>query len=321
VTDGMSDQPDEADDAQRTASCPPAAVDNAANASIEGYTVRDAVRRVWARLPTGSRAAMGALSGTDLQTLLMDVAESRASTVRPADLMRRWREDRLVRPADADPRAIAELEARLWRLLPEGVAGVELSPITPLGTCSALGSVSQNRVVTTMRTAEVVSDPTNALAIEAAARRNAGVASVHLAACHRVLRAQDFGPGWSQHFRLFALVSSARDAGSGRTEIELLRLHLGYWQRVLDGLPHRLEFTVFGDPVLGDRLRSADLRAVEDPRRERGRGYYTGAALRILLDGREVGDGGFTTWTALLRNDAKERCLISCVSTERLAVH
>src|SRR4051794_34258420 len=83
----------------------------------------DAVRRVWARLPTGSRAAMGALSGTDLQTLLMDVAESRASTVRPADLMRRWREDRLVRPADADPRAIAELEARLWRLLPEGVAG------------------------------------------------------------------------------------------------------------------------------------------------------------------------------------------------------
>lgn len=33
----------------------------------------------------------------------------------------------------------------------------------------------------------------------------------------------------------------------------------------------------------------------------------------------EVGDGGFTDWTAQLLGDAKERCLISCVSTERLA--
>ena len=33
----------------------------------------------------------------------------------------------------------------------------------------------------------------------------------------------------------------------------------------------------------------------------------------------EIGDGGFTDWTAQLNNDAKERCLTSCVSTERLA--
>ena len=31
----------------------------------------------------------------------------------------------------------------------------------------------------------------------------------------------------------------------------------------------------------------------------------------------EIGDGGLTDWTARLRADAKERCLISCVSTER----
>lgn len=42
-----------------------------------------------------------------------------------------------------------------------------------------------------------------------------GRTGVCLAACHRQLRAQVFGPGVAAHFRLFALVSSARDSGSG----------------------------------------------------------------------------------------------------------
>jgi hypothetical protein len=62
---------------------------------------------------------------------------------------------------------------------------------------------------------------------------------------------------------------------------------------------------------------------VDEPERQRGRGYYTDAALRITADdgGREIelGDGGFTTWTGQLRNDAKERCLVSCLATERLS--
>ena len=32
----------------------------------------------------------------------------------------------------------------------------------------------------------------------------------------------------------------------------------------------------------------------------------------------ELGDGGLTTWTAQLTQDAKERCLVSCIATERL---
>jgi hypothetical protein len=46
-----------------------------------------------------------------------------------------------------------------------------LSPVTPLGTCGVVGPVSQNRVVSTVRGTEVVSDSTNALAVEAATRR------------------------------------------------------------------------------------------------------------------------------------------------------
>jgi hypothetical protein len=286
--------------------------------------------------------ALAGLSPTDLQTLLLSLARMRATRVGPTNVLRRWREDRFVRPAGSDPRLVAAVEARMWQLLPTEFEGVELSPVVPLGTCSAVGPVSQNRVVTTMRSVEVLSDSTNALAVEAADRRRQQPASgsVHLAASHRQLRAQRFGPGVSAHFRLFALVSSARDVGSGVTQARLLILHLDYWRRVLDALlpsaTPQLHFTVLDGSVMRERMtdtvspalaRVSDaataVPVVEEPDRERGRGYYTDAALRITAEygGKtvELGDGGFTTWTAQLMGNAKERCLVSCLATEPLA--
>jgi hypothetical protein len=296
-------------------------------------------RRVWRRLATDPQAALEhGLSPADLQAALMDVSRSRAAAVTPARLMQRWRQDRYVQPVVSDPRPVWQLEARLWGLLPDEFAGVDLSPVAPLGTCSAVGPVSQDRVISTTRGSEVVSDPTNVLALEAASRRQqTGAASVSLASCHRVLRGQPFDqPGLFQHFRLFALVTSARDRGSGRTEAALLTTHLRFWARALaELLPARraaLRYTVFGFPPLHERMRDTVLPALdplpravavdEDASRERARGYYQRGAIRVDVeadgDWREVGDGGFTDWTARLLNDAKERCLISCVSTERL---
>lgn len=314
-------------------------------AAMDRGELADPERRVWAALPAGSRGALARLPAADLRTLLLAVARDRAADVRPADVLRRWREDRFVRPAGVDPRATARVEARMWELLPADVTGLELSPVAPLGTCSAVAPVSQNRLVTTMRATEVLSDPTNALAIEAALRRRRQppTGEVHLAAAHRVLRAQDFGPGAAAHFRLFALVSSARDTGSGRTEARLLVRHLAYWRTVLADLAPsaaaRLHVTVFDDPVIRDRVADTVRPAlapaaghsperdggpvplVDEPDRERGRGYYLGCAVRITaLDGTvEIGDGGLTDWTARLTGDAKERCLVSCLATERVA--
>ncbi|MET7879745.1 hypothetical protein [Micromonospora profundi] len=311
---------------------------------MDGHELTDAERRVWAAVPAGTRAALAGLSGADLRTLLLGVAHDRAATVHPADVVRRWREDRFVRPARADPRAVAQIEARMWQLLPADVSGVELSPVVPVGTCAAVTPVSQNRIVTTMRASEVLSDPTNALAIEAALRRRRG-GEVHLAAAHRVLRAQDFGGDASAHFRLFALVSSARDAGSGSTQARLLIRHLTYWRTVLADLAPavapQLHITVFDDEVIRERLADTvrpaleggvvpagdgqildqpSVPLVDEPERRRGRGYYTGCAIRITVRGGslEIGDGGLTDWTARLSGDAKERCLVSCLSTERL---
>jgi hypothetical protein len=131
-----------------------------------------AAERIWRALPAGTREALErALPRTDLQSLLIDVARARAGQATPADLMRRWQQDRFVRPAACDPRRLAAVENRLWQLLPPEFAGVELSPVTPLGTCGAVGPVSQNRVVSTVRGTEVISDSTNVLALEAATRR------------------------------------------------------------------------------------------------------------------------------------------------------
>ncbi len=286
-------------------------------------------------MPYGARERLEvSLPATDLQSLLMSVAAARAARVRPADVVARWRQDRFVQPSACDPRQVSLVEARLWQLLPDAFAGIELSPVAPLGSCTAVAPVSQNRVVTTMRLSEVVADSTNALAIEAAIRRldQAADGQLHLAAAHRQLRAQTFAPGAAAHFRLFALVSSARDSGSARTEIDLLGRHLAFWTAVLETVPHRqpqIELTVFDQPVLAAKVaktilatRLSDIvQVLEDPSRLHGRGYYSALAMRLAADAGELelGDGGLTTWTAELTGNAKERCLVSCIATERLA--
>ena len=189
--------------------------------------------------------------------------------------------------------------ARAWDLLPTEFVGTELSPVAPLGTCAAVGATDQNRIVSTVRTSEVVSDPTNVLALEAARQRSVA-GEVHLAAHHRVLRAQRFAPGNAAHFSLFALVSSGRDRGSQATELDFLGRHLTAWRTLLD-------------TTLGEGCCSITYTT--------GAPYYAGLRFKIMArmpsGPLEIGDGGLTDWTARLRADAKERCLISCVSTER----
>ena len=300
----------------------------------------DAEHRVWTAMPAGTREALAALSNSDLRSWLLAVARHRAENVTPADLMRRWKEDRFVAPARVDPRAAIRGEAPLWELLPDHVQGVELSPVVPLGTSSALAPVSQDKVMTTMRLDEVVSDSTNALALEAAVRRGrqSRGGEVHLAASQRQLRAQLFGPGLTAHFRLFALVSSARDVGSAQTEARLCLEHLRYWRSVMaallpDAQPH-VEISSFDHPEFTERIHDRVLpRLSEQPlavavpvvevhARQRGRGYYTQGAMRLVVahgaHQLEIGDGGFTDWTAKLLGDAKERCLVSCVSLDRI---
>jgi len=290
--------------------------------AVEG-SASPAEARVWRAVPAPVRQALETgLPPTDLQTLLMTVARARARKVTAARVMQRWSQDRFVRTSSCDPRRLARLEARLWDLLPDRFAGVELSPVAPLGTCSALAPVDQHRIVSTVRGTEMLSDPTNALAIEAATRRREqGVQGrVDLAACHRVVRAQTFAPGNAAHFRLFALVSSVRDRGSGRIQAELLIDHISFWQQalaeLLPGAATRITVTVFGHQVLAERLRdtiqpavSAGPRpVVEDPARSHGAGYYSGAAIGLRADADGPQRRRRRRWADHLDRPAPGRC-------------
>jgi hypothetical protein len=128
-------------------------------------------------------------------------------------------------------------------------------------------------------------------------------------------------------------VSSAGDTGSARTEADLLVKHLRFWGEALPALVDQqvlVDLTVI-DATLGDRIRDTvqpqlpALHLRDAPGRTQGIGnYYRSAAFKIMICSdqgheSELGDGGFTTWTATLTANAKERCLISCVSAERLA--
>jgi hypothetical protein len=207
--------------------------------------------------------------------------------------------------------------------------------------------VSQHKVVTAIRACEVAADPTNALALEAAVRRAGGAAEVvRLAAIQRVVRAQRFPVGWAAHFGLFAMVTAGRDRGSHRFARAAIGEHLRFGVAALRaaGVPRvqvaltplseageRIAAELAGD---GGRLAAsagnapdADVEAnadvVLDGDRASGRGYYRDLCFKVnaLTDGgtEEIGDGGFTDWTARLLANGKERLLISGYGTDRLA--
>jgi hypothetical protein len=283
------------------------------------------------------------LAPTDLQSLLLEVYRRRARALTPARVLDQYATSRFVAPARTDPVALGAFEALAWKVRPTGYEPVELSPVCPLGTHSAVATVDQNKIVTTLRNSEVVADPTNVLALESAVRRRAllrqdpkSAAAVKLCAVHRVIRAQRFdSPGAGSHFHLVAFSAAARDVGSRRFEAETLREQLDYILRLLasaaPGIRPRVHVTVLDDaatPVLRgdvvDRLSKAHPQAEVgfDPTRTSGRGYYRTACFKIHLLGEggplEVGDGGFTDWTARLLNSRKERLLIGCVAGERI---
>jgi hypothetical protein len=204
-------------------------------------------------------------------------------------------------------------------------------------------------VLSTIRGSEVVSDPTNVLALECALRRRALLAAergsrerVRLAAAHRALRAQVWDdPRFSQHFVVLGLCTAGRDEGAFAFESEALSEHLRFYARLLGGLGERgldpSSLRVAVTPI--DRSREGVLeRTVIEPlaaefptagfavdlARERALDYYSEACLSISLqtaqgETLELADGGFTDWTQQLLGNRKERLLISGIGLERLA--
>jgi hypothetical protein len=153
------------------------------------------------------------IAATELWSLLLSVLEQRAAQRTPASVRQQWETDRFVQPSAIDQRTLNELDTHLLAAAADFEA-LELSPLAPLATCSAVALTSQNRIVSTVRGTEVVSDPTNVLALECAKRlRTAPHAVIKLATSHRCVRAQAVPnrPGFAAHFRIFCLATAGHE--------------------------------------------------------------------------------------------------------------
>jgi len=290
------------------------------------------------------------LNPSDFQSLLIAVYRRRAESLTPRDLVHQYQHNRFVQPAHASPMALLEFDRLAYSLLPPDFDPVELAPVAPLGTCSAVSTVSQNNVVSTIRNTEVTSDLTNVLALECArrrrlARRDGARAPdrVKLCASHRLLRAQRFeGPASFPHFRLFGLCAAGRDEGAFTFEGNALTEQIDFYVRLLNAagkLGYRVEDIRVSVTALDERrigaLQANVLDALStrhpgvafgfDHERESGRGYYVDACFGIYARNRPgadyfLVDGGFTTWTQQLLSDSKERLLSSGIGSERMCV-
>ena len=252
------------------------------------------------------------LAGSELQSVLLEVLRARARERSPADVLAQYRRDRFVTPANVDLRESVAIDAHLLAAAADFDA-LELSPVTPLGTSSTVGLSDQNRVLSALRATEVVSDPTNVLALECASRMRAAPGPFHLATSQRVIRAQPVPklPGYAQHFRIFVLASGGIEARDHAFTVDTLVHHVATLHAALDRLEqHGYAFgarrvDVLATPeraVLGDRIAAR----VGGTRKLLEHAYYSGG-LRYMLwvtapDGREIplGDGGSFDWLTKL---------------------
>jgi hypothetical protein len=287
----------------------------------------------------------GRLSRPELQSLLLEVARRRAREVTPARLLQHYERDQSVRPSPVDPRRMLELDRLAFTLLPPAFEPIELSPVCPLGTASAVAPINQDKAVATMRNTEVCSDSTNVMALECARRRlearraAAPEAETRLCTSHRLLRPHvPAGPAAFPHFRIFTMCTAGRDRGSFGFEVAALVEHADFYLRLLEGA-RGCGYVVGRVRVSVKALDASRAEALErDVLEELGHrhpdveielehgevpGYYEAARLQVFARdgaGRDyfLVDGGMTDWTRRLLSDRKERLMISGLGSERL---
>lgn len=292
----------------------------------------------------GLAERLAKIDPSDLTSLLLAVDRARTAAKKPSRILAEYHNNRFVRPAATDPRRMIAWERLAYGCLPSGFVPVAMSPLAPLGACSVVAGTNQDWSIGTARNAEVVSDATNVLALEACSRR-AGLlragpgprSAVRLATAQRVVRPQKYkSPTALPHFSLFGLCSAGRDPGAHRFEIDALVEHGRFFLTAIGRAlaePLVLTLSVFDPSETWLRIAEAaaaalarafpDAAIARDDARTAGRGYYTGIAFHVhAIDPAgakiQLADGGFVDWAEQLLGNRKERMAISGAGSDRV---
>jgi hypothetical protein len=276
------------------------------------------------------------LSTSELNSLLLALFKQKSNGISPAMLFKSYHNNRFVKPSVLDPVKLMKFRINLLEAAQlKGFQPLEISPLAPLGCCSALAPVDQDRVVSAVRGVEVLSDATNVLALEAGVRRKQSPAdSANLCCATRHVRAQSFdNPNFSAHFDLFCMITSGRDRGNYAFEKEAFYNHLGFYFGIFKKLGIKGNICIVLKPLCRNSYEEGLFRVIKTHLTERFSAYpveirtedenftyYTGLRFNILLViGEEehlIVDGGMTEWTQKLLSDKKERLLTSGLGTE-----
>jgi hypothetical protein len=106
------------------------------------------------------------LSGSELNSLLLELFRTRIQKITSTELLKLFEKNRFAAPSTVDTIDFKEFEIRCLKLAKsKGFMPITLSPLTVLGSCSVVGFVDQNNIISGLWGTEVVSDATNVLAL------------------------------------------------------------------------------------------------------------------------------------------------------------
>lgn len=271
---------------------------------------------------------------SELNSMLLELFRLKTQKITPAELMQKFDENRFVLPANVDPLVMKEMELDWLKMAQhENFKPIILSPLAPLGTCSAVGHVDQNNIVSATRGTEVVSDATNVLALKIASDIRSGKASeeiIKYATVHRHVRGQHFeNPNFTAHFNMLCLASGGLDTGSYAFELSQLNAHLSLLYHILTKSFSEEDLTIRfylkkGSDMFKEKLLECEryfwsnrhVELIEDQEHE----YYKLIQFKIFLNNGkhqlDLADGGLVDWTKSLLSNNKHRMFISGVGME-----
>jgi len=280
------------------------------------------------------------LSGTELNSLLLEVFSRRAEKLTAPELLKQYEQNRFVQPAETDFIHLLERSLQTLTCLSQHhFLPLQVSPLSQLGTCSVVATVDQDKVVSALRNCEVLSDATNALAMYISSQRKkqkSNDAGTHIKYCttQRHVRSQPFqAKGFSPHFTIGCLVSSGIDTGNYAFEKKAIAEHFVALQDVLTTvfntgpvrfrLQQRAGYADAFIPAILEYLHSQlpalQVTVDENPG---SNNYYNGlqfkAVVTLLQGDFEIADGGLVPWTQQLLSNKKERFFISGFGLELL---
>jgi len=273
-------------------------------------------------------------SGSDLNSLLLELFKRRADKIGASQLPGYFEKSRYVTPSTVDAIDFNEFELKCLKLAKNsGFLPITLSPLTILGTCSAMGFVDQNNVMTSLRGTEVVADATNVLALLIADeyKKKKNVSITKYATAHRHVRTQTFSnPGFTPHFSIFCLATGGVDTGNYSFELTQLVDHVSAHLAILSSEFKNDKFLVKiylkqENELLQQKIHEClgdigDAVNVSIERESNPGGYYQLVQFKFFLlrNGKEINlsDGGFVDWTQKIIPNKKHRLIISGIGTE-----